>query len=341
MHPFSCGAANSIGDQHRSQRDIRRQVVSGDRPPEPVLGKCSISLELASTQVHPAPIACTWAYVGPLCAGFGGLTLIFGQPLWLAQGFFLSAATLLTLASVLIVRRQFAIFTVMLAVASACWLLGVLAWRFAGIQAATAWWLAFLVLTIAGERLELTRLLPRRPVAMPLFMGTSIAVPASAAWSVVEPDTGLRAFGGALLALGAWLVLFDIARFNICQQGLTRFIAVCLLTGYAWLAIAGAMSLIGALSPSHPLRDGAMHAVKLGFVFSMVFRHAPIIFPAVLRLRIPYHPFLYMPLTLIHSTLALRVRGGLSGEPQLSRIGAITGGFVLVLFIVTMLVSVW
>ncbi|HRQ56947.1 MAG TPA: hypothetical protein PLN31_05980 [Azoarcus taiwanensis] len=294
-----------------------------------------ISLERA------VAIARTWAYLAPLCAGFGGLTLIFGQPLWLAQAFFLSAATLLTLASVLIVRRQFAIFTVMLAVASACWLLGVLAWHFAGIQAATAWWLAFLVLTIAGERLELTRLLPRRPIAMPLFMGTSIAVLASAAWSVVEPDMGLRAFGGALLALGAWLVVFDIARFNIRQQGLTRFIAVCLLTGYAWLAIAGAMGLIGALSPGHPLRDGAMHAVTLGFVFSMVFGHAPIIFPAVMRVRIPYHPFLYVPLALLHGTLALRMLGGLSGEFQLSRIGATAGGLVLALFVVTMLVSVW
>lgn len=282
-----------------------------------------------------------WAYLAPLCSGLGGLTMVFGLPLWLAQVLFLSAAALLTLASMLIIRRQFAIFTVMLAVASVCWLIGVLVWHLAGIQAASAWWLAFLVLTIAGERLELTRLLPRKPVAMPLFVVATIAVLGSAAWSVAEPDPGLRAFGGALLALGAWLIVFDIARFNIRQQGLTRFIAVCLLTGYAWLVIAGALGLIGALSPGHPLRDAAMHAITLGFVFSMVFGHAPIIFPAVMRVRIPYHPFLYVPLALLHATLALRMLGGLSGEFQLSRIGATTGGLVLALFVVTMLVSVW
>ena len=53
--------------------------------------------------------------------------------------------------------------------------------------------------------------------------------------------------------------------------------------------------------------DMALHAVFVGFVFSMVFGHAPVILPAVLRVRFPYHPALYVPLALLHVSLAVRV----------------------------------
>ena len=53
--------------------------------------------------------------------------------------------------------------------------------------------------------------------------------------------------------------------------------------------------------------DAALHAIFVGFVFSMVFGHAPVILPAVLRVRFPYHPVLYLPLALLHASLAVRV----------------------------------
>ncbi|HEX6296298.1 MAG TPA: hypothetical protein VFZ74_06930, partial [Burkholderiales bacterium] len=42
-------------------------------------------------------------------------------------------------------------------------------------------------------------------------------------------------------------------------------------------------------------------------VFSMVFGHAPVILPAVLRVSLPYHAILYAPLILLHASLAVRV----------------------------------
>jgi len=53
--------------------------------------------------------------------------------------------------------------------------------------------------------------------------------------------------------------------------------------------------------------DAALHAIFVGFVFSMVFGHAPVIVPAVLRVPLPYHPALYGPLALLHASLVLRV----------------------------------
>jgi hypothetical protein len=43
---------------------------------------------------------------------------------------------------------------------------------------------------------------------------------------------------------------------------------------------------------------------------SMIFVHAPVILPAVLRRPLPYHPVLYAPLALLHGSLLLRVALG-------------------------------
>ena len=79
---------------------------------------------------------------------------------------------------------------------------------------------------------------------------------------------------------------------------------MCLLSGYAWLAVGGAVILAsGGLLPGSPSYDAAVHALAMGFVFSMVFGHAPIIFPAVMRVRMPYHWTFYAPLALLHLSL--------------------------------------
>lgn len=57
-----------------------------------------------------------------------------------------------------------------------------------------------------------------------------------------------------------------------------------------------------------------LHAVFLGFVFAMIFGHAPIIFPAVLGLKIEYRPYFYLPLILLHLSLAVRIGGELLGS---------------------------
>jgi hypothetical protein len=70
-----------------------------------------------------------------------------------------------------------------------------------------------------------------------------------------------------------------------------------------------------------------------------VFGHAPIIFPAVLRVRIPYHPIFYVPLVVLHASLALRFGGTLADSFVLRQQGASVNALALVLFIATMFVS--
>src|SRR5574343_653616 len=275
------------------------------------------------------------AYFARLAAGASGIALIAGAPLLLGQILGSLAALGLIAASAVALRRQVAAFTIVLTLAAGCWLVGNLVWLGSGnISSAVAWWLLFLVLTIAGERLELTRFLPTPPLAQKLFIGI-VGILLLGAVTDLTP-----LFSAGLLALALWLLLYDIARRNIATAGLTRFIAACLLSGYAWLLLAGLLGLAGAFVPGHPWRDAALHAIGLGFVFAMVFGHAPIIFPAVTRIKIPYHPALYLPLALLHLTLALGVLGGLAGNFDLRHYAALLNGLVLIVFIATIVTLV-
>lgn len=279
-----------------------------------------------------------WPYLAPLCAGAGGIALLLGLPAAAGQILFVVAGAILAFGSGLLVYRQPAVYLATLALGAVTWLGGNLVWLAGGnLLPAVPWWMAFLVLTIAGERLELTRFLPTPAGARRLFVALVAAQLAALVLGLFREEAGLRLFAATLLALALWLLRYDIARRTVRQTGLTRYIAVCLLAGYAWLALGGLMGLAGGFAPGHPLRDAALHAVFLGFVFSMIFGHAPIIFPAVVQVQIPYHPAFYLPFALLHASLLARIGGGFAGITSLGRAGAVANAVALLLFIVTVL----
>jgi hypothetical protein len=279
-----------------------------------------------------------WPYVGPLSAGLGGLALLAGTPAWVPPALFALGGAVLTGASGLVLRQQPALYTVTLALGALGWLAGHVVWLASGDPAAAVpFWIAFLVLTIAGERLELTRFLPPRLAASTLFAGLLTLVVVTTSLTAAGDLTGARAFGLGLLGLAVWLLRYDIARQTVHQTGLTRFVAVCLLSGYAWLAVGGLLGLAGAFGTVQPWRDAALHAVFLGFVFAMVIGHAPIIFPAVMRVKIPYHPVFYLPLAALHLSVLARVAGGLAEIWPLRQGAAIANGVALLVFVLTLL----
>jgi hypothetical protein len=230
-----------------------------------------------------------WAYGTPLAAGLGGLLLLFHQ---IVPGLALLvlASTVLLAASLAVMARQRSLETATLAAGAAAWLLGNA--FFAGALPGTYWWIAFFALTIGGERLELSRYLRRPGWAHRAFAAIAGALLVAPLWP--------RALGAVLVLLALWLFAFDLARVTVRQAGLTRYVAVCLLAGYVWLALGGAALALDVSA------DAALHAIFVGFVFSMVFGHAPVILPAVLRVRFPYSPWLYLPLGVLHGSLAVR-----------------------------------
>ena len=272
-----------------------------------------------------------FAYAGPLAAGAGGVAIVAGYVTPGAWLLFAGSAALVA-ASVEVVRRQFAAFTLTLALGAACWAIGNARFALgAAVHDVVTWWLAFLILTIAGERLELSRFVPTSVGAKRAF--TAIVAVIVAALVFAGTRGSVHVLGAALVALAAWLLRNDIARRTVRKAGLTRFIAVCLLSGYAWLAIGGATLAVAGLVPGARSYDAAVHALALGFVFSMVFGHAPIILPAVLRLALPYTRAFYAPLVLLHGSLAVRLAGDALTRFDWIRVGGLLNALALAAFL--------
>ena len=245
-----------------------------------------------------------------MLAAIAAGALIAGVPV-IAASLFLLAGILLTFNSAFIVTRQPALFTVVLTIAAACWATGTLAWM-GGTPAAsiTGWWLAFLVLTIIAERLELSRLLsPPRSSQWTFIAAVALILLGAARGEFAGAAAPFEGIG--LIAATAWLVRHDIARRTIRHAGLARFSAACILAGYFWLLIAGTLLLTVPPGTTVFSYDAIVHAIAIGFVLSMIFGHAPIILPAVTGLRVRHGAAAYLPLALLHLSVVLRVSADL------------------------------
>ncbi len=277
-----------------------------------------------------------WAYVGPISAALGGLALIIGLPWHVGMILLTLSSVILSIATALILVRQHALFTLILLLGSLSWLIGNLLWLIGfGIPQVAPWWVGFLVLTIAGERLELSRFLPPSLISKIVFMLIVTLFLIGTVSATLSNNINVQILSSALLALAFWLLRQDVARHTIKQKGLTRFIAVCLMSGYVWLLVG---SLVGLLSPHlipSSSYDAFLHAIFVGFVFSMIFGHAPIIFPAVAKVKVPYHPTFYLPLIVLHASLTVRIVGDFMLVPLCRSIGGALNAIALLLFVLS------
>ena len=298
-----------------------------------------IALERAVALERADAVVRLLAYLSPLAAGIAtGLALAGATTL--APWFYVAAAVMLLTTAVHSFWHQRALFTFTLLLGAVAWALGCMLWASGSLVVMVVpWWLAFLVLTVAGERLELSRVRPPSALATRVFAALLLA----AAIGLLGASTrwGLPLFAATLLGLALWLLKQDIASVTVRDQGLARFISVCMISGDAWLAVgAGVALMAGGLMPGTQVYDSVLHAVLLGFVFSMVFGHAPIIFPAVLRVAVPYHPSFYLPLALLHLSLLMRLAGNVSGQYPWTRIGGVFNALALIVFILSTMVAV-
>ena len=273
-----------------------------------------------------------FAYLAPAaaCVGAGAQ--------WLGSGVVAGVAAVagalgLVVVNVVIVRRQSAAFTwlmllgsLTLLVASAAWATG------APVFAVAPAWMAFFVQTIVAERLEMSRLVRTPNWATGALAALSVALAVLSVAAIGWPALPLRGAGVALALVGLWQLRFDLGRRTVRTSGLPRFAAVGVLAGAAWLVVAGVALVAGGLPTAGPARDAVLHAVFVGFVLSMVFAHAPIILPAVARIDLPFHPVLYVPLGVLHLSLATRVLGDWSGVAAARSAGALGNALALALF---------
>jgi hypothetical protein len=261
-----------------------------------------IAIERAVAVKHPL------AFAGPLASGMAGVFLLCGASMlarWLVAG----ASLAFIAVNIVVLMRQRAAHTALLFIAAASWTAGSLLYALGAPPGAVVpWWFSFLVLTIAAERLEMTRLMRRRAGASHALCATVATMLSGAALSTVSLAWGGALYGLSLVSLSVWLLSFDIARRTVRSHGLSRYMAICLLLGYAWLCVAGVAWT--ATSLGRPCRDAALHALGLGFVFSMMLGHAPVILPAIARVKLLFGWGFYVPLAMLHGSLALRLVAG-------------------------------
>lgn len=264
-----------------------------------------ISLERAVALGRP------WAFAAPAASGLGALALVGPVPLAVGQGLLVVAQVLLLLVYRNLLARQPAAAVTIQVLGAVMSLGAALLWAGGvAIPALTPWLAGYLVLTIFGERLELARLEVLSAGVTRAALAVAIALLTGATVALLAPDAGFTLVGLSLLAAAAWLATNDVARRTVNATGLPRFIAVCLLAGYAWLAVAGAIWTLGGAVTEGRGYDAVLHAVMLGYVISMIMAHAPVIFPAVLRRPLPYHRVMYAPAALLHASLVLRLAVG-------------------------------
>jgi hypothetical protein len=195
-----------------------------------------ISLERAVAVGRP------WAYAAPLANGIGAMALVAGAPG--GRMLMVIGSVVATLALIDIVRRQVALFAIVMTLGAGAWMAAQLLWLADWpMHRGVSWWIGFLVLTIVGERLELARLLRHGVQAHTALLLALVALLIGLPLTLIAPDEGVRLLGGVLMAVAAWLGIFDVARRTVARPGLSRFIAVALLAGYAWLGLAGALAL--------------------------------------------------------------------------------------------------
>ena len=249
-----------------------------------------------------------WGALAPLGAAAGGVALLAGQvPLaWALWG--LAAAVLLALYA-LTLRVRWTPHGGVEAAGALAWGLGTVAAAAGAPPAASLiGWCAFLLLTIVGERRELSQFVRLGAGARWAFNASAGAVMVAVAAAWAAPHAAVRLWWAACCALAVWLLARDFAPRQWRAPQWRGHVAQALTVGYAWLLVAGAAGLAGAASdPTLQTLDGtALHALLLGFVFAMVFGHAPIMLPALAGITPGYVPWARAAVWVLAASIVLR-----------------------------------
>ncbi len=276
-----------------------------------------------------------WAYAIPVCAGLSALLALSGAPLPISASLAVLAGMLLIVVFVTLFRQYPSEHFIIMALSALAWALGNILWfAESAIFALVPWWVGYLVLMIAGERLELSRLRQPPKSVRRTFHGSVAVILGGLVWSLFDLPTAVRICGFGFFALALWLLRYDMAWQSAKQSGLPRFMACSLIAGYLWLAVGGILWMAFArYFTAGPRYDAMLHSIFLGFVFSMIFAHAPIILPTITGLALPFQKGFYLHAALLHLSLVLRIAGDVFLSPSVQRWAGLLNAAAILLFL--------
>ncbi|MFZ1806277.1 MAG: hypothetical protein WAU36_03590 [Cyclobacteriaceae bacterium] len=243
-------------------------------------------------------------FIGPLLSASSIVVFIAGEFQYALVMIILASLVLLVVYATYL-KRQYSLYLLLAMIGAICWFIGnvLLLWkRF--YPMVFPWWMGFLLFTIVSERLELTKFLP---VSQKNRNGLVILLSVFMV-GIILPFHGIGIYvtGLSLVFISVWLMRHDIVRLTIKKESLVRFTGITLSCGYIALLLEGVF--LFALRDTAFGYDIVVHTFFLGFIFSMIFAHGPIILPGVLGLTVkPYHPFFYFPLITLYVSLIIRI----------------------------------
>ena len=227
-------------------------------------------------------------------------------------------------------------YLIVILAGSLCWLVGNLIWlKFHLYPMSVPWWMAFLLFTITGERIELTKFLPVKNWSKMILLLVLMLF----TLGIIIPFHGVGKYlaGAGCILAGFWLLHYDMYRKAIKSKGQHRYSAINLLFGYGWLVISGLMFFYGDISAF--IYDALIHTFFIGFVFSMIFAHGPIVLPGILGFNIRlYNPQLYLFTGLLHISLIVRIIADLFAMPTTRIWSGLVNGMAIFGFFISMAV---
>lgn len=278
-----------------------------------------------------------WSYLAPLLSASAGVALVIGGGGQVAALLVIAAALAFLTVTVVGAPASPGAAVIVMSAGAVAWLVGALLW-WLGDPAfrSMPWWAAFLVLTIAAERMELARALRPSGSATAVLVIAATVFGAGTALTLIDLPAGVRVAGGGMLVLALWLALRDRPPAAARMRGLPRFIATAIPMAYGWLAAAAILMLFYDGVPTGWRYDAMAHAIFAGFVLTMIFAHGPIVVPAVIGAAIAYRRVVYAPLALLELSVALRIFGDLLERADVRDAGAVGIAVALVGFMASM-----
>jgi hypothetical protein len=252
------------------------------------------------------PLKSRFLFVIPCLSGSSLVFFLSGQPLIAFACLVLASTGLCSILIYYLWREKNLIYALM-AAGGVCWLSGnalLMSTKFYPL--AFPWWLGFGLFIITAERLELMKLLPVSARTKMVFIVLLAGYMSGILFSFHGNGSIISAV--SLIGISIWLLRFDVIGISIRKSGLTRFVGTSLMCGYVAMLLTGILML--SLDTEPLAYDAVVHAFFLGFVFSMIFAHGPIILPGVLGIAAkPYHRILYAWLALLHASWIIRMFG--------------------------------
>ena len=174
-----------------------------------------------------------WLYLFPVISGSSILLFLYGRPETAFLALSIGAAGLVLVYLMLLRLYPEYYFYIMLT-GALTWLAGnVMVLHTGSYPRASTWWILFVLLTVTGERLELSKFLPDRPLKSPCF-----SVWSSLFWPAPFLRHTERAVGFRVWASSHWQPGFSGTTSRVNRSGRKVFTAIpaasCFWPIYGW-----------------------------------------------------------------------------------------------------------